>query len=68
MTSEFVIRIGFASGGVAEERGTLRQCQQLIDQDDSAKPLIDYVQAMDPSTGQSRLFIHDGDMRWSACA
>jgi hypothetical protein len=57
-----VIRIRFRSGAVSEERGTEAHCVALLDQDENQ--LIDYVQWLDPITGEFALFVHDDDPNW----
>lgn len=61
-----VIRIRFRSGAVSEERGSEEHCHALLDQD--ADCLIDYVQSLDPITGEFALFVHDDDPNWDDAA
>ena len=58
-----IIRIRFRSGAVSEERGNEDHCTALLDQDVTG--LIDYVQTLDPITGQFSMFVHDEDPNWT---
>lgn len=58
-----IIRIRFRSGAVSEERGNETQCVALMDQDESG--LIDYVQTLDPTTGEFAMYVHEDDPNWT---
>ena len=61
--SSLIIRVRFRSGAVSEELGNEEQCVALLDQDEHG--LIDYVQTLDPLTGEFSLFVHDDNPSWS---
>ena len=63
MDTPLIIRVRFRSGAVSEERGNEAQCIQLMD--DGVNGLIDYVQTLNPETGEFSLFVHDDDPAWS---
>ena len=62
-SSSLIIRVRFRSGAVSEELGTTDHCVALLDQDDER--LIDYVQTLDPLTGEFSLYVHDDNPSWS---
>ena len=61
-----VIRIRFRSGAVSEERGCEDHCHALLDQDEDN--LIDYVQTLEPISGEFSMFVHDNDPNWDDAA
>lgn len=61
--TDLVIRIRFKSGGVSEERGTEEQIEALFAQDEQG--LLDYVQGLDPITGEFNLWVHEDDPAWA---
>ena len=61
--ADLVIRIRFKSGAVSEERGTEEQIEALFEQDSAG--LLDYVQGLDPDTGEFNLWVHDHDETWA---
>ena len=62
-TSSLIIRVRFRSGSVSEQLGTNEHCVALLDQDDEG--LIDYVQTLDPLTGEFSLYVHDNSPSWT---
>lgn len=58
-----IIRVRFRSGAVSEELGTEAQVLQLVD--DDADLLIDYVQTLDPTSGEFSMYVHEDDPNWS---
>lgn len=59
---DLIIRVRFRSGAVSEERGNEGDCVALLDRDDDR--LIDYVQTLNPESGEFSLYVHDNDPSW----
>ena len=59
---EQIIRVSFVSGRRTETRGTEEQVAALFNGDDNG--LVDYVQTMDPVTGEHAVWCRDEDQRF----